>query len=282
MLDHIVIDTNIMPVVEDERHPGKKTQTLLSAAEMSGGVVRISFWPAGFTENIRKLIGHGGHRHYHRSVNERHYVLGGDWTILHWARPAEAPLRTRMYRHHYLENPPHTLHGITSDGPPVTGTKFLVWTSGPGTDIYEPAAKQESIDVAFDEAAPPEAFYNSPVLLNAEDISWTPHPQQARWLVKQLSRPGETLPTVTLVNVPAGTRASVGGLAPSGSVKHWLYLLSGDLSLEAKSTRGEFPVSLKEGGFLAWNAASDITHADGALTDGGCVALCVGHTLGRP
>ena len=281
MLDHVIIDTNRMPVQEDPRHPGKLTQILLSPAQMGGGVVRISYWPAGFTEKIRALIAGGGHRHYHRSVNERHYVLGGDWTILHWPDSKAEAIRTKMYRHHYLENPPKALHGISHDAPPVTGTKFLVWTSGAGTDIYEPEAKLESIDVEFGAEAPADVR-NSPILFNAGDREWQPHPGQPGWLVKELSSPVEGLPGVTLVNIPAGAREPVGGLTPAGTVKHWVYVVSGDLALRATSRRGVFPVELAEGGFCAWTAESEVTNADRTLSAGGAVVLCVGHTLGRP
>jgi hypothetical protein len=282
MLDHVVIDTNTMPIQEDPRHPGKRTQILLSPAEMGGAVVRISHWPPGFTEKIRALIAGGGHRHYHRSVNERHYVLGGDWTILHWPDDAKAdPIRTKLYRHHYLENPPKALHGISHDAPPVTGTKFLVWTSGAGTDIYEPEAKLESIDVEFGAEAPADVR-NSPIVFNAEDRHWQRHSSQAGWLVKELSPAVEGLPGVTLVNVPAGARVSVGGLTPAGSVKHWLYVVSGDLAFQASGRSGVSTVELREGGFCAWTSESDVTNADRPMSAGGAVVLCVGHTLGRP
>jgi hypothetical protein len=281
MLDHVVIDTNRMPVQEDPRHPGKLTQILLSPQEMGGAVVRISYWPPGFTQKLRALIAGKGHRHYHRSVNERHYVLGGDWTILHWPESAKAdPIQTKMHRHHYLENPPKVLHGISDTAPPVTGTKFLVWTSGAGTDIYEPAAKLESIDVEFGEEAPPDV-HNSPIVFNAEDRKWQPHPSQPGWRVKQLSPPVEGLPGVTLVNIPAGARQPVDGLTPAGTVKHWVYVISGDLALEASSVRGVFPVDLVEGGFCAWTSESEVTNADREISAGGAVVLCVGHTLGR-
>src|SRR3546814_3081316 len=81
--DFFLIDTDAMPTEEDPRNPGKRTQLLLPREDAGGGVVRISHWPAGFTEGIRQMATNG-HRHYHRSVNERHYVLGGDWTALYW------------------------------------------------------------------------------------------------------------------------------------------------------------------------------------------------------
>jgi hypothetical protein len=278
MIDYIVIDTNTLPLDEDPRHLGKKTQVLLPPSEMGGGVVRVSYWPADFTEQIRRLIARGGHRHYHRSVNERHYVLGGDWTSLYW--PADGRLvRARLHRHHYLENPPMALHGISRDFPPETGTKFLVWTSGAGTDIYEPAAKQESIDVEF-EGPIPEHVRGSPVVFNAEDVAWQPHPEHSAWLFKPLSGSVPGQPAAALVNVPAGAHATFEVASPLPELKSWLFLLSGDLVVTATGARGRSEIGLKEGGFLAWSQAGRVSNPSGDISHGGCVALCVGHRLG--
>lgn len=276
--DHVLIDTNEMPVEEDARNPGKKTQMLLSRDLTGGGVVRLSYWPPGFTEGIRKLIAHGGHRHYHRTVNERHYVLAGDWTSLYWPDPRGPAVRTRLYRHHYLENPPMVLHGISRDAAPVVGTKFLVWTSGAGTDIYEPEAKTESIDVEFEGEAPANVN-GSPILFNAETVSWVPHPRQPQFLVKELSATRDGIPGVTLVNIPPGSRARISESSPDGPVRRWLYVISGDLTLDIQSKNGTTPAAMKEGGFLAWMSRASVRSADREVSSGGCVALCIGHVL---
>src|SRR3546814_16230263 len=103
-----------MPTEEDPRNPGKRTQLLLPREDAGGGVVRISHWPAGFTEGIRQMATNG-HRHYHRSVNERHYVLGGDWTALYWPDQTGGAVASRLTRHHSLEHPPMALHGINRE-----------------------------------------------------------------------------------------------------------------------------------------------------------------------
>ncbi len=277
--DYVLIDTDTMPVEEDPRNPGKLTQLLLSRDDTGGGVVRISHWPAGFTEKIRAMADNG-HRHYHRSVNERHYVLGGDWTSLYWPDRESGPEATRMVRHHYLENPPMTLHGIRRDLGPETGTKFLVWTSGPGTDVHEPEAKFESIDVDF-AGRVPEGIGLSPIMFNARDRAWSPHPEHDGWLTKELSPPVTDLPGVTLVNVPAEARATIRVPAADGSrFQRWLYLISGDLSLEIESREGSRRATMTENGFLAWRDAAAIASTGHIVSEGGCVALCVGHLLG--
>lgn len=277
--DYVLIDTDTTPTVEDPRNPGKRTVELLSRADTGGGVVRISYWPAGFTEKIRNMAAEG-HRHYHRSVNERHYVLGGDWTALYWPDPKAGPVPTRLTRHHYLENPPKALHGISRDLGPETGTKFLVWTSGPGTDVFEPEAPTESFDVEFEGEVPSEV--NSvPILFNSQDLPWRPHPTQSGWLVKELSPAQDQLPAVTMVNVPAGARAPVQVAAPDASVKRWLFVVSGDLSLAVRGKDGIAPARLRENAFLAWRDGAAVANQDVPLSDGGCVAICIGHTLGN-
>lgn len=277
--DHVLIDIDKMPTENDPRNPGKLTQLLLSREETGGGVVRISYWPAGFTDKIRAMAT-DGHRHYHRSVNERHYVLGGDWTALYWPDPAGGPVPTRLTRHHYLENPPMALHGINRDMGPETGTKFLVWTSGPGTDVHEPEAKAESFDVDFVGEVPPEVD-SVPILFNAQDRPWQPHPQQPGWLVKELSPPQETLPGVTLVNIPAGAQAPVRVPSPDGVVQRWLFLLSGDLALDVRGKDGVTSAAIRENNFLAWHDRAEITGGDRVLSEGGCTAVCIGHLLGN-
>jgi hypothetical protein len=276
--DYVLIDTDMMPVEENPRNPGKKTQLLLSREQAGGGVVRISHWPAGFTEKIRNMAAEG-HRHYHRSVNERHYVLGGDWTALYWPDPKGGPVPTKLTRHHYLENPPKALHGISRDLGPTTGTKFLVWTSGPGTDVYEPEAATESFDVEFDGEVPAE-IDSVPILFNAQDRPWQPHPSQPGWLVKELSPAQESLPAVTLVNLPAGARAPVRVASPQGPVKRWLYLVSGDLALDVHGRDGVTLAKMRENAFLAWTDRAEVRSPAQPLSEGGCVAICIGHVLG--
>lgn len=278
--DYVLIDTDTTPTEEDPRNPGKRTLLLLSREDAGGGVVRISHWPSGFTESIRNMA-HNGHRHYHNSVNERHYVLGGDWTALYWPDPKGGPVATRLTRHHYLENPPKALHGINRSMGPEIGTKFLVWTSGPGTDVHEPEAATESFDVEFEGEVPAEVD-GVPILFNAQDRPWQAHPEQSGWLVKELSPEQEGLPAVTLVNIPAGAAAPVAVASPAGSVvKRWLYVISGDLSLAVDGRDGLTPARLRENAFLAWRETAAVKAGAGALTDGSCVAICIGHVLGR-
>lgn len=279
MIPHyLLVDTDRVPAEEDPRNPGKRTVELLSREDTGGGVVRLSYWPAGFTDKIRNMATNG-HRHYHMSVNERHYVLGGEWTALYWPDPKGGPVPTRLTRHHYLENPPKALHGINRDMGPETGTKFLVWTSGPGTDVFEPEAATESFDVEFEGEVPAEV--NSvPIMFNAQDKPWSPHPQHAGWLVKELSPALENLPGVTLVNIPAGAAGPVNVPTPAGPVQRWLYVTSGDLSLEVQGKDAPAPAAMVENAFLAWRDGASLVSTGAPISEGGCTVICIGHVLG--
>src|SRR3546814_9065092 len=90
-----------------------------------------------------------------------------------------------------------------------------------------------------------------------------------------------TLPGFTLVNIPAGSRAAVHVPSPAGRpVKRWLFLTSGDLTLDVQGHDGASPAALRENGFLAWRDEAEAVSKDAVLTNGGCVAICIGHVLG--
>lgn len=276
--DYILLDTGSMPVIEAADHPGAGMQTLLRDEDFPGAV-EINFGPSGFTGRVRELLSHGPHRHYHRSVIERHYVLEGDYPIFHWKDPSGEGALTRLHRHHYLENPPITLHGITADTVPERGWKHLRWTDGLGTDIYEPGAAEETLEVSF--AGPyPDVPFAEPILVQAEELPWQPSEARPGWRTKQLTRGVAAAHAATLVSVPAGSSPPIEVASPAEGDNSWLFVVSGDIALEIVTPAGSRAAKLREGGFLAWTAGSR-PRSDGApLSNGGCVLLCVGHTLG--
>ncbi|WP_174279505.1 hypothetical protein [Sphingomonas bacterium] len=275
---YILLDTSAMPVADVADHPGARVQTLLRDEDFPGAV-EITFGPSGFTGRVRELLSHGPHRHYHRSVNERHYVLEGDYPIYHWKDPSGEGSLTRLQRHHYLENPPMTLHGITADTLPELGWKHLRWSDGLGTDIYEPGAAEETLEVGFTQPYPAVPF-TDPILLHAEELPWQPSALRSGWRTKQLTRGVSGARAVTLVSIPAGSSDRIEIGSPAEGESSWLFVISGDLALEIVAPTKSHAAKLHEGGFLAW-AAGSAPRSDGApLSDGGCVLLCVGHTLG--
>ncbi len=281
-METVLIDTNTLPREKVAGHPGAERQVLL-AGDDEHGQVTLLYGPPGFTPLLRELLANGPHRHYHASVNERHYVLGGDYPVMHWSRPDAEPTLTRLVRHDYLENPPLTLHGISLDATPRAASKILQWTDGPGTMLFEPGAETETVEVPI--GATPDAAFRDPVRARPDTLAWQAHRTHSGWRVGPLSGPAAHAPPVSLVDVPAGTDIRVESFS-GGDRTLWLFVVAGDLELSpcSPASRGH---RLTEGCFFAWSGAlsSAIGAApgDAALrvrSDGGCVVLCTGHQLG--
>ena len=204
-------------------------------------------------------------------------MLGGDWTILHW--PADRRLvrrgcaaittwKTRRWR--------FTASAVIFR---LRRTKFLVWTSGAGTDIYEPAANR-SPSTSISTATSLTTYAPRQSCSNAEDRTWQPHPSHSQWLLKPLSGSAPGQPEAALVNIPAGSHATFHVSSPQSELKSWLFVISGDLAVTATGVRNSPEgIELQEGGFLAWSRVGRISSRSGPVSRGGCVALCVGHRL---
>jgi hypothetical protein len=271
--DWFTLDTTTLPLEDVPGNPGARRHTLL---EVPGtpGFVRIDYGPPGFPDNVRALLEHGVHRHYHRSVTERHYILAGDYPIWHWRDLATEGALTRLRRHHYLENPPYTVHGIVPGSVPQTGYAILQWTDGYGTDLFEPGAKTETITVSPDAAAHPDDL-SAPICFHADERPWLPHASVAGWQIRELGVEMPGCPAARLVNIAAGAARPPArtGLRTAGW--KWLLVISGDLRLAAGSETRE----LHEGTFLAWRADTTVELDRDRPSRAGAVVLCVGHDL---
>jgi len=86
-----------------------------------------------------------------------------------------------------------------------------------------------------------------------------------------------------VANIPANSRATIDVPAPDGEDRYrrWFYLISGDLSVEIEGEGGAEAASMTENGFLAWRNTISVASADRVVSEGGCIALCVGHQLGH-
>jgi len=273
------LDTATMPLEEVPGNPGMGRRTLLEVSD-SPGFARIVYGPAGFSSNVQSLLEHGVHRHYHRSVTERHYILAGDYPIWHWIDATREGALTRLRRHHYLENPPHTLHGIVPGSVPETGYGIVQWTDGFGTELFEPGADTETITVAPDTPVTP-AELRQPICFHAEDRPWTAHASIEGWKVRELGAETPTCPAARLVNVPPDLPLSSAAAPPpvTASRWQWLLLISGDLNVDVRAGADEKSLTLKEGGFLAWRQGAAIAIDPSGPSAGGAVVLCVGHDL---
>ena len=269
------LDTNTMPVSESPANPGAKDQTLWKD-QTTGSTVQMSYGPAGFPPKVAEILAHGPHRHYHKTVNERHYILAGDYPIWHWQDASGDGKLTILRRHTFLENPPKALHGIRPETTPTIATQLLVWNNGPGTSIFDKEAEQETIEVPIDGSTHDVAWASSRIL-STMDMAWRPHASVDGWKVKDLAPEVKDSPPVTLVNLPPDAEAGAQEIA--GADRTWLFVLSGDLSPVVKTAEGPSQLSLQEGHFLAWSRGMSVTFPGAPVSISGCLALCVGHDL---
>ena len=270
------LDTTTMPVSESPANPGAKYQVLWQG-QSTGSTVQMSYGPAGFPPKVAELLSRGPHRHYHKSVNERHYVLGGDYPVWHWSNERDEGKLSVLRRHTYLENPPKTLHGIRPETTPEIATQMLVWNTGPGTNIFGKDAARETIEVPFDGRSMPDIEWSSPRLLCTKDLAWWPHPSIDGWRIKDIAPSAQDSPPVALVSVSPDSGSGTWEL--QGADRRWLFVLSGDLSLIIKTSDGPSQLSLQEGHFLAWSDEASIVYPARSISSGGCLCLCIGHDL---
>ena len=272
------LDTTTMAVSESSANPGAKYQVLWQDPA-TGSTVQMSYGPAGFSSKVAKILAHGPHRHYHVSVNERHYILGGDYPVWHWPNNRDEGELSILRRHTYLENPPKTLHGIRPETTPEIATQMLVWNNGPGTNIFDEEAETETIEVPFDGDSICDVEWASPCLLSVNALAWSPHPRVQGWKIKDIAPGARESPPVALVNIPPDDRN--GSEIPNiqGADRCWLFVLSGDLSLIMNTIDGASQLSLQEGHFLVWPNGTSIAYPTGSISSGGCLSLCVGHDL---
>jgi hypothetical protein len=187
---------------------------------------------------------------------------------------------TRLRRHHYLENPPGTLHGIVPGSVPETGYGIVHWTDGFGTELFEPGAETETVTIEPELTVNPPGL-RRPVLFHAEDLPWSPHASESGWRVRELGVETATCAPARLVNIPPGQPVAAEHAPLTGRRWQWLLIISGDLRMRALDTPlGKYStLSLREGSFLAWRPGSSVQVDPGQPSSGGCVALCVGHDL---
>ncbi len=274
-------DTHTMPYEELPENPVARRQ-LLWRDEATGACVQMSYGPPGFPPNVVKVLQAGPHRHFHNTVNERHYVLAGDYPVWHWANLDDAGTRTVLRRHTYLENRPHTLHGVRPETVPAVATQMLVWNNGGGTSIFDKDAARETIDVPFDGSVRPNQAWRGPVLAQLDERAWAPHPLVPGWKLKPVAAAADGMPAVAQVSVPPDFAFSDAAPKIDGGARRWLFLLSGDLAVQIASGAKTESVMLREGHFLSWEEGARLTFGERAITGGGCVALCTGTDLAQP
>jgi mannose-6-phosphate isomerase-like protein (cupin superfamily) len=238
-----VIDTRDMPWLTFEGMGGSSMKPLAFFEDGSVEVM-LGWIPPGKAQSIPKLPD----RHYHRSVAEYFYLLGGEvytWDYRNEDDPDGVLVHYRP--DYYLDRQPgpEGIHGL-EDGPVAScGTLFLNWRTGVGIWAGEPEFADESVSVPYPtdkssmvtEPLPSPTdgtglVYSTPTvrLLDTRAMGWQPYPELAPGAARKvLSTDANGDPKVLLLAVSASQ------LAPAPPMHHdareCFYVLSGELPI---------------------------------------------------
>ena len=271
------IDTNAVPWEDNPGIPGFKRR-LLAYDDSRRAEVRMDYVPPGCVPDVLELP----HRHYHNTVTERAYTLFGDFPHWEFSGVEDREGQLIVFRRHlFMDRPPRSIHGLMPEPLSETGCVLLYWNTGPGTGVAEPEAPKESVDIPFDDSA--EAFrteFSDARIFDTGGVAWQRHPLVAGWKIKPLANAHENSGAVCLVHVPAdwtGSAATSMGIGDESPP--WLYVLSGDVSLQIANNGTRQELSLREGGFLLWRSGVALSVPAESASGGGCTVLCIGHDL---
>ena len=89
----------------------------------------------------------GSHeRHYHKTVHERGYCLGGELPMREFAGVAdEVGDRGLFHEGVFMDRRPGSVHGVDNGRESAVGFTFLEWRSGPKTYLLEDDIESETI-----------------------------------------------------------------------------------------------------------------------------------------
>jgi hypothetical protein len=89
----------------------------------------------------------GSHeRHYHKTVRENGYCLGGELPMREFASVADDVGERVLFREGlYMDRGPGSIHGVDSGRESAVGFTFLEWRSGPKTYLLEDDVASETI-----------------------------------------------------------------------------------------------------------------------------------------
>lgn len=242
--------------------------------------VELQYAPPGFSKEVRDRLAQGAVRHYHRTVTERHYFLSGDLPNCDWRDLTDTKGELTVYRRHaFLDRPPLTLHGLLPGHLTDAGSEYLVWNTGAGTALWDPAAATETVELPVDAGPEYAAAFINPRILQIDRMAWAPHPRTATWFHKRIAEAVPRSPAVDVVCVPpAGVRERVDARERGGD-ERWMFLLSGSLDVEVTHGRETARLALHEGSFLDLAPGTTFAIVEGDATSQGATVLCIGHDL---
>lgn len=276
MANFTYVDTDAMEWKPDPGIPGFLAK-FLYVDEESGAFTNIHYVPPGWGEEIL----HGKpYRHYHASVYERSFCLFGDFPHWEFSEPADTDGELVVFRGGvFMDRPPMTIHGLLPEPASVTGATTLSWNTGGGTSVEDPAAKDETFVIPFDDYHGINLEFTSPRIFQTAEVPWRPHPAVADWKIKPLCDAAGAAPACALVAIPPDWRATAAREIDAVGERRWLFVVSGDLSVQVKEGQRAEEVSLHARCYLAWQDPARVDLSAPTTSQGGAVVLCVGHTL---
>jgi hypothetical protein len=132
------MDWEVMP------HLQGACRKVLVRDEQGEPKIVITYLPAGFT--LPDLP----YRHYHKTVHEFGYVLGGE--LPHWEYERADQLKVELIvlkEGYFMHRRPGSIHGLEPGPTSPTGIIMLGWRTGSGTWIGEKNFDTETIVVPY-------------------------------------------------------------------------------------------------------------------------------------
>lgn len=267
--------TEQMPWMPDPGIPGFLVKRFFTDPD-TGQFTEIHYVPPGWGDEV---IDGQRYRHYHRSVYERALCLFGDFPHWEFRNPADTEgelkaLRTGIF----MDRPPLTIHGLFPQPKSIAGAATLAWNTGGGTSVEDPRAKDETIEVPFENFHGINLEFTSPRFTHLADMPWQPHPTVPGWKQKVLGTRNTLAPEAVMVSIPPDWTPKQAHVVSAAAERRWIFLFSGDLTVTVKDGAQKTRIALREQDYLDWLPPVDVSLEPNASA-GGAVVLCVAHNL---
>lgn len=165
-----------------------------------------------------ELSARGPERHYHRTVQEHGFVLGGQLPIREYESLEDTRGEPVCFREGYFyRREPGSVHGLDLFAPDTPGTGFLIleWRSGAGTYLWEEGVERETtVDLLSEPVLDDRPALGADArgcVLEREDLTildtrampWEQHPAFTSARIKVLERDPSGVPSVMIGWLPA-------------------------------------------------------------------------------
>lgn len=271
---HRVVATSQVPWREEPNIAGFRSKTLFVNSP-SGASANLYWVPPdhGVQVMFRRPT-----RHFHRTVVERSFALGGDYPHWEFRNPDDTTGELIVFRRGtFMDRPPLSLHGLQPEPRSQVGATVLNWDTGGGVGLDDPRAKDETVTVPFRDYERYNIPFTSPRIFRHDEQPWRAHPRVSGWKAKALAPRHGTAAEVALVALPADAVSKQA--VPGTHERRWLFVVSGSLRVAIADADGEHRYELTEEDFLEWFQPAKLRFDHGTISDVGAVVLCIGHQL---